>query len=63
MNKSVIALMALMMLFIAGCASSGGSAAGAGDNGGLPEIAAYDDDGRRTVARYGSSRDVIGSAG
>ncbi|HNV88806.1 MAG TPA: hypothetical protein PKL53_07570 [Methylotenera sp.] len=44
MNKSVIALMALMMLFIAGCASSGGSAAGAGDNGGLPEIAAYDDD-------------------
>lgn len=43
MNKSVITSMALMMLLITGCASSGG-AAGAGDNGGLPEIAAYDDD-------------------
>ncbi|MGB7814730.1 MAG: hypothetical protein WBL28_00095 [Methylotenera sp.] len=44
MNRLVITLMALMMLFIAGCASSGGASAGAGDNGGLPEIAAYDDE-------------------
>ncbi len=45
MNKLVIALLALMMLFIAGCASTGGASAssGASDNGGLPEIAAYDD--------------------
>jgi hypothetical protein len=45
MNKFVIALLALMMLFIAGCASTGGASAssGASDGGGLPEIAAYDD--------------------
>jgi len=41
MNKFLLALMT--MLFVVGCASSGG-AASASDNGGLPEIAAYDDD-------------------
>jgi hypothetical protein len=44
MNKLVIALMAMMMLFMVGCASSGGASAGASDGGGLPEIAAYDDE-------------------
>jgi|APFre7841882724_1041349.scaffolds.fasta_scaffold210920_2 hypothetical protein len=44
MNKLVIALVTLMMLFMAGCASSGGASAGASDDGGLPEIAAYDDE-------------------
>jgi len=41
MNKFLLALMT--MLFVVGCASSGG-AASASDNGGLPDIAAYDDD-------------------
>jgi hypothetical protein len=44
MNKFIIALLALMMLFLAGCASTGGASAGASDGGGLPEIAAYDDE-------------------
>ena len=44
MNKFVIALMSVLMLFIAGCASSGGGAAMVDDNGGLPELAAYDDE-------------------
>lgn len=44
MNKLAIALMAMMMLFMVGCASSGGASAGASDGGGLPEIAAYDDE-------------------
>jgi hypothetical protein len=46
MNKFIIALIAVMMLFISGCASTGGASAssGASDGGGLPEIAAYDDE-------------------
>ncbi|MGQ0443055.1 MAG: hypothetical protein ACT4OH_06355 [Methylophilaceae bacterium] len=41
MNKFLLAL--LTMLFVVGCASSGGTSA-ADDNGGLPEIAAYEDE-------------------
>lgn len=44
MNRLVMALMAMLMLFVAGCASSGGASSGAIDNSGLPEIAAYDDE-------------------
>jgi hypothetical protein len=45
MNKFIFALMAVVILFIAGCASSGGTSnsAGASDSDSLPEIAAYDD--------------------
>ncbi len=46
MNKFLLALVAVMMLFVAGCASTGSTssapAASSGDN--LPEIAAYDDE-------------------
>lgn len=43
MNKCLLALVAVMMLFLMGCASSGGApAASSGDA--LPEIAAYDDE-------------------
>lgn len=41
MNKILLALMT--MLFVVGCAATGGSASMA-DNSGLPEIAAYDDE-------------------
>lgn len=41
MNKFLLTLMT--MLFLAGCASSGGSASVADNNGGLPEIAPYDE--------------------
>lgn len=45
MQKWMLALMAFLVLVISGCASSGGAAsAGANDGGGLPEIAAYDDE-------------------
>jgi uncharacterized protein YceK len=40
MNQFVIALMA-MMLVLSGCASTGGATSA--DNGGLPEIAPYDE--------------------
>jgi hypothetical protein len=45
MNKFIFALIAVVILFIAGCASSGGTSnsAGASDSDSLPEIAAYDD--------------------
>jgi hypothetical protein len=39
MNKFLLALMT--MLFVVGCASTGG---GSAEGGGLPEIAAYDDE-------------------
>lgn len=42
MNKILLALMT--MLFVVGCASTGGGASAATDDtGGLPEIAAVDD--------------------
>lgn len=40
MNQFAIAL-AAMLLVLSGCASTGGSASA--DNGGLPEIAPYDE--------------------
>lgn len=43
MQKWMLALMAFLVLVVTGCASSGGTAA-ANDGGGLPEIAAYDDE-------------------
>lgn len=43
MNKFLLALVAVMMLFLNACASTGGGMAASG-NGGLPEIAAYDDE-------------------
>jgi len=39
MNKFVLALLSAVVVFAAGCASSGSSMAG----GGLPEIAPYDE--------------------
>lgn len=42
MNRLVMTLIAVMMLFVAGCAASGGTM-GAMHDGGLPEIAAYDE--------------------
>jgi hypothetical protein len=45
MNKFVFALIALMMLFIAGCASTkGGTPIDLGDSSPLEEIAPYDDE-------------------
>jgi hypothetical protein len=48
MNKFIIALMAVMMLFIAGCASKPtvgtGTPIDLGDGAPLEEIAAYDDE-------------------
>jgi hypothetical protein len=45
MQKWMLALMVLLVSIFSGCASSGGGAsASASDNGGLPEIAAYDDE-------------------
>jgi hypothetical protein len=51
LNKLVIALMAVIMLFVVGCASSGGSSAvgtgtpiDLGDSSPLPEIDATDDE-------------------
>jgi hypothetical protein len=45
MNKFIIALMAVMMLFIAGCASTkGGTPIDLGDSSPLEEIAPYDDE-------------------
>ena len=51
MNKFIIALMAVMMLFVAGCASTGSKAAigtgtpiDIGDGAALEEIAAVDDE-------------------
>ena len=47
MSKLIIVLMAVMMSLIAGCATTDGAysaAASDSDNGGLPEIAAYDDE-------------------
>lgn len=53
MNQFVIALMAIMAL-LSGCASSGGAvSAGAEDNGGLAEIAPYDE------ATYDALPDVV----
>ncbi|HQN64735.1 MAG TPA: hypothetical protein PLR90_07280 [Methylophilus sp.] len=43
MNKFLLALVTVMMLFLVGCASSGG-AAPASSGSDLPEIAAYDDE-------------------
>jgi hypothetical protein len=43
MQKLMLALMVLLVSIVSGCASSGGGAS-ASDNGGLPEIAAYDDE-------------------
>jgi hypothetical protein len=36
-------MLSLVLLFVIGCASTGGTSASTGDNSGLPEIAAYDD--------------------
>jgi hypothetical protein len=47
MNKFIIALMAMMMLFIAGCATkpvATGTPIDLGDGAALEEIAAYDDE-------------------
>jgi hypothetical protein len=45
MQKWMLALMVFFVLIVSGCASSGGAAsASANDGGGLPEIAAYDDE-------------------
>lgn len=51
MNKLVIALMTVIMLFVVGCASPGGSSTvgtgtsiDLGDSSPLPEIEAYDDE-------------------
>lgn len=44
MQKWMLALMAFLVLVVTGCASSGGTTAAANDGGGLPEIAAYDDE-------------------
>lgn len=46
MNRLVMALMALMMLLVAGCASTGvaDSNTAAADSSALPEIAPYDDE-------------------
>jgi len=47
MKRLIFTLMAAMVLLMAGCATSGGTSAGASgasDNGGLPEIAAMDDE-------------------
>jgi uncharacterized protein YceK len=47
MQKWMLALMVLLVSIVSGCASSGGAtsaSAGANDGGGLPEIAAYDDE-------------------
>lgn len=55
MNQFVIGLMAIMVL-LSGCASSGGAtSASAEDNGGLAEIAAYED------ASYDALPDVVAS--
>ena len=44
MNKMILAIMALIILLMTGCAgTSQTSASGASDGGGLPEIAAVDD--------------------
>lgn len=43
MNKLEMTLMALMMLLMAGCASSGGMSSGATMSSDLPEIAPYDE--------------------
>ena len=44
MNKMILALMALTVSLMTGCAgTSQTSASGASDGGGLPEIAAVDD--------------------
>ena len=43
MNKFLLALVAVVMLFLVGCESSG-SAPAASSGGDLPEIAAYDDE-------------------
>lgn len=42
MNQFVIAIMAMMMV-LSGCASSGGTSLAVENNGGLPEIAPYDE--------------------
>ncbi len=45
MQKWMLALMVFLAFVVSGCASSGGaSSASANDGGGLPEIAAYDDE-------------------
>ena len=44
MNKMILAIMALIVLLMTGCAgTSQTSSSGASDGGGLPEIAAVDD--------------------
>ena len=45
MKNLIVLLMPILMLLAVGCATSGATASsGASDGGGLPEIAAVDDD-------------------
>ncbi|MGV3582052.1 MAG: hypothetical protein ACO1N8_07075 [Methylophilus sp.] len=46
MSKWIFALLAVLVVTVSGCASSGGTstAAAAVDDGGLPEIMPYDDE-------------------
>lgn len=45
MSKWIFALLAVLVVTVSGCASSGGTSTAASvDNGGLPEIMPYDDE-------------------
>jgi hypothetical protein len=44
MSKWIFALLAVLVVTVSGCASSGGTSTAAVDDGGLPEIMPYDDE-------------------